>query len=155
MQQPFTLGHRDPRCSPPSRSTASSTTTVGWPPTCLGPAVVAGAGSLVVLDAGDVCHLDTTPRPVPDGMLLVMRTALRQRVLIEASLLAARLPILYLPRPCSRNRSPLDLGTADMLIGPSRTVAAWTTDRARRTGPPSLIRSSQRHPGDRAATGME
>lgn len=90
----------------------------------LGPALVAGAASLVVLDAGDVCHLDTAPRPLPDGMLLATHAALRQRVLIEAPLLATRVPILYLPRPCARNRSPLDLDTSDELIGPSHTCAA-------------------------------
>lgn len=90
----------------------------------LGPALVLGAACLVVLDAGDGCHLDTAPRPVPDGMLLATYTALRQRVLLEAPLLATRVPILYLPRPCARNRSPLDLDSSDALIGPAHTCAA-------------------------------
>lgn len=114
----------------------------------LGPALVAGAGSLVVLDAGDVCHLDTVPRPIPDGMLLATHTALRQRVLIEAPLLATRVPILYLPRPCARNRSPLDMDTSQALIDPAYTRASsFLSD----TAPPQIGRMAgapHRHEDD-------
>lgn len=83
-------------------------------------AIGAGAASLVILDAGDVCHLDVAPRGIPDALLTVMMTAMRQRVLIEAPAVAERLPVLYLPRPCARNRSLLDLGTSADLIAPTR-----------------------------------
>jgi NTE family protein len=59
-----------------------------------------GAASLVVLDAGDICHLDVPPRGIPDALLGSAMTAMRQRALIEAPLVADRVPVLYLPRPC-------------------------------------------------------
>jgi NTE family protein len=87
-------------------------------------AVAQGAGSLVVLDAGDVCHLDVPPRGIPDALVAAMVTAMRQRVLIEAPQVAERLPVLYLPRPCARNRSLLDLDTSAELIAPTYEVVA-------------------------------
>jgi NTE family protein len=77
-------------------------------------AIGRGAASLVVLDTGDVCHLDRPPRGIPDALLGAAMTAMRQRVLVEAPLVAQRVPVLYLPRPCARNRSLLDLDTADL-----------------------------------------
>lgn len=87
-------------------------------------AVAQGAASIVVLDAGDVCHLDVPPRGIPDALLAAMMTAMRQRVLIEAPLVAEQLPLVYLPRPCSRNRSLLDLDTSGELIDPTYDVVS-------------------------------
>ena len=86
-------------------------------------AVALGAASLVVLDAGDVCHLDVAPRPFPEGLVVALSVATRQRVLLEAPLIAQNLPVVYLPRPCSRNRSPLDLDSSHELIDPSRRMS--------------------------------
>lgn len=83
-----------------------------------------GAASLVVLDAGDVCHLDHPPRGVPDAMLSSVMTAMRQRVLVEAPAVAERVPLLYLPRPCARNRTLLDLDSSAELIEPTYEVVA-------------------------------
>lgn len=94
------------------------------------PAAAMGARSIVVLDAGDVCHLDAPPRPLPEGIVHALNVATRQRVLLEAPLLARRLPITYLPRPCVRNRDPLDLDTAAALIDPSRQLAASFLEEA-------------------------
>jgi len=93
-----------------------------WP-TFLVQAVALGAASLVVLDAGDVCHLDVAPRPFPEGLVVALSVATRQRVLLEAPLIAQHLPVVYLPRPCSRNRSPLDLDSSHELIDPSRRMS--------------------------------
>jgi NTE family protein len=89
-----------------------------------------GAASLVVLDAGDICHLDVPPRGIPDALLGSAMTAMRQRALIEAPLVADRVPVLYLPRPCAQNRSLLDLDTSAELIGPTREVVAAFLGRA-------------------------
>lgn len=75
----------------------------------MGPAVALGAGSLVVLDAGNVCHLSEPPGGLADRVLLAVHRALQQRAFIEAPMLARRLPVLYLPRPCVEDWSPLDL----------------------------------------------
>ncbi len=89
----------------------------------LEPAITRGAASLVVLDAGDVCHLDSAPRTVPDGLVQAFLTALQQRVLMEAPLVARLVPVVYLPRPCARNRSPLDLHRGHELVEPARLCA--------------------------------
>ncbi|MFU8840116.1 MAG: patatin-like phospholipase family protein [Nitriliruptoraceae bacterium] len=87
-------------------------------------ALDAGARSIVVLDVGDVCHLDELPRGFPDGLVLAMSTAMRQRVLVEAPLVAEEVPLVYLPRPCTRNRSLLDLDSSAELIEPAYELAA-------------------------------
>jgi NTE family protein len=118
----------------------------------LGPALLAGARSLVVLDAGDVCHLDTTPRPIPEAILSAMQRALRQRVTVEAPLIAARIPILYLPRPCATARDPLDLGTSRELIGPTaRCVSRFLSttslpEPGRMAGYPHVHGGEAHHP---------
>ncbi len=78
-----------------------------------------GAASLVVLDAGDSCHLDVPPRGVPDGLLMAAMIAMRQRVMVEAPAVAAQVPMLYLPRPCNKGRSPLDFRASAELIDPT------------------------------------
>lgn len=87
-------------------------------------AVERGAASLVVLDAGDVCHLTELPRGLPDALIGAVHTSMRQRVLIEAPLVARRIPVLYLPRPCADNRSILDLDRSSELVDPARAVVA-------------------------------
>lgn len=82
-------------------------------------ALAHGAASLVVLDAGDNCHLDVPPRGVPDGLLMAAMIAMRQRVIIEAPAVAAQVPMLYLPRPCNQSRSPLDFRASAELIDPT------------------------------------
>lgn len=93
-------------------------------------AIWRGAASLVILDAGDVCHLDAPPRGIPDAVLGSAVTAMRQRARIEAPLVAERVPLLYLPRPCAQNRSLLDLDTSAELIGPTREVVSAFLARA-------------------------
>ncbi len=90
----------------------------------LQPAITAGAGSLVVLDAGDACHLDAPPRGIPDALFLALRIALRQRVLVETPTVAERLPVLYLPRPCVTSRQLLDFDRSHEMIEPSRQMVA-------------------------------
>lgn len=87
-------------------------------------AVAQGAASLVVLDAGDICHRETVPRGVPEALLSASMTAMRQRVLLEAPALAEQLPVLYLPRPCPTGRSLLDLDGSAELIEPTRALVA-------------------------------
>jgi NTE family protein len=83
-------------------------------------ALAAGAASIVVLDAGDICHLDAPPRGIPDGIVMAITTAMRQRVHLEAPLVADEVPVAYLPRPCAQNWSLLDLDRSHELVAPSR-----------------------------------
>lgn len=87
-------------------------------------ALARGARSLVVLDAGDVCHIDRVPRGIPDGVVLAIATAMRQRVLVEAPLVAQQVPVAYLPRPCVRDWSPLGLDRSRELVAPARALVA-------------------------------
>lgn len=108
-------------------------------------ALDAGARSIVVLDAGDVCHLDTVPRGVPDGMVLAAATAMRQRVMVEAPLVAEQVPLAYLPRPCARNRSLLDLDSSAQLIAPTHGLVAAFLGRAAMPTPGVMAGSPHDH----------
>ncbi len=87
-------------------------------------ALAVGAASLVVLDAGDVCHRELPPQSVPDAMLTFWSRAVRQRVQVEAPIVGAQVPLLYLPRPCVSRNSILDLDTSFELIEPTRRMVA-------------------------------
>lgn len=86
------------------------------------PAVRRGVGTIVVLDAGDVCHLSAPPRGIPDGVIHAASTAMRQRVLLEAPMVARRIPLVYLPRPCVEGWSLLDIERSHTLIDPAREL---------------------------------
>ena len=60
-----------------------------------------GAASLVVLDAGDNCHRQRAPRHLAEIFTSTLTAAMRQRVMVEAPAFAQRMPLLYLPAPCS------------------------------------------------------
>lgn len=109
-------------------------------------AVAAGASSLVVLDAGDVCHLDAPPRGIPDALLASVMTAMRQRVLVEAPSVAADRAVLYLPRPCPTNRSLLDLDSSAELIAPTREVVEAFLATADVPRPGHLVGAPHHHP---------
>jgi len=112
-------------------------------------AIAAGAGSIVVLDAGDVCHREEPPKGLAESLLVSMRTAMRQRVLLEAPAVARRLPLAYLPRPCVQKRSLLDLDSSIELVAPARAVVADFLDS---TAPPTragqLVGAAHHHPTD-------
>lgn len=113
----------------------------------LAPAVAAGGRSFVVLDAGDVCHLDRPPRPIPDGVVLAVTAALRQRVLVEAPLIARTHPVLYLPGPCASGRSPLDLDYSGELIDAARGCATRFLSRERPPAAGRMTGGPHSHPG--------
>ncbi len=87
-------------------------------------AVQMGAASLVVLDVGDACHLEREPRHVADMMAMALHTALRQRVLIEAPVVAQRLPVLYIPSPCPLSSGFLDFSLGAALMEQAQEMAA-------------------------------
>lgn len=63
-------------------------------------AVHMGAGSLVVLDAGEICHRQEAPKNIASMFVASLNAVMRQRVRVEAPALASHIPILYLPTPC-------------------------------------------------------
>jgi NTE family protein len=109
-------------------------------------AIGRGAASLVVLDAGGVCHFDAPPRGIPDALIASVTTAMHQRVLIEAPAVAEKMPLLYLPRPCARNRSLLDLDTSIELVAPTYEVVSAFLRRAEVPRPGHVSGSPHQHP---------
>jgi NTE family protein len=86
-------------------------------------AVAMGAASLVVLDAGEICHHRQKPRHVAEMFLETMQVAMRQRVQVEAPLIAQRRPVLYLPTPCPMSRSTLDFSESGRLMVEAEQMA--------------------------------
>lgn len=83
-----------------------------------------GAGSIVVLDVGDICHRSEIPRGVARTVTAAFGTAIRQRVLVEATVIARDLPVLYLPRPCVTQRDPLSFSGSERFIDAGYAAAA-------------------------------
>jgi len=86
-------------------------------------AVIMGAASLVVLDAGEICHQRQVPRHVAEMILSSVQVAMRQRVLVEAPMIAQERPVLYLPTPCPLSSSALDFSESGRLIVEAELMA--------------------------------
>ncbi|MEM7801249.1 MAG: patatin-like phospholipase family protein [Chloroflexota bacterium] len=89
----------------------------------LAAAVRLGAKSLVVLDAGEICHLPEPPDNILEYYDLSLQALFRQRVRIEAPLLAETYPTLYLPTPCPIKSDMLDFTNSSALIEQSYLLA--------------------------------
>ncbi len=87
-------------------------------------AVQMGAKSLVILEAGDTCHRKKPPRHAAEMMMVSLHAALRQRVVVEAPAIAARLPALYLPTPCPLSKTLLDFSASNILMTQAAEMTA-------------------------------
>ena len=78
-----------------------------------------GARSIIVLDAGEMCHRVQ----MPDNLLMYfdlgLQGVMRQRVRIEAPVIAAKMPLIYLPTPCPMISDALDFSESVSLIDQS------------------------------------
>jgi NTE family protein len=90
----------------------------------LSAAVQMGAASLVVLDAGETCHLSEPPRHAAEMFAASLNAALRQRVRVEAPAMAANYPVLYLPTPCPISRALLDFTRTPELIEQAEQISS-------------------------------
>ncbi len=88
----------------------------------LGPAMTLGAKSLVVLDSGNTCRRPERAGNIAQIVFSMFGAAVRQRVLLEASLVAQQLPVLYLPTPCPLETGLLDFGQTQRLIDETAQV---------------------------------
>lgn len=86
-------------------------------------AAAMGAASLVVLDAGEICHRGQTPRHVAEMFLAAMQATMRQRVRVEAPVMARERPLLYLPTPCPLSNSTLDFSESGRLMAQAEQMA--------------------------------
>ena len=109
-----------------------------------------GAASLVVLDPGDICVRDREPRGLASTTVAAFGTAIRQRVLVEVTDVAQRLPVLYLDRPCVTGRDPLSFGSTPRLLEEGEAVARVFLDQAEvpRAGAMVGTPHTHTHPGE-------
>lgn len=73
-----------------------------------------GSASLEVLDAADACRA-TPPRHIAEVLLLSLHTMMSPQAR-RVPRIAARVPVLYLCRPCPISRSPFDFTDSASLI---------------------------------------
>lgn len=104
-----------------------------------------GAASLVVLDAGDTCHLDEPLRGIPDALLAASQTAMRQRAIVEAPVVAEEVPLLYLPRPCVDSQTILDFDRSGDLIDPTTAVVEDFLTTADAPEPGTMVGAPHHH----------
>jgi NTE family protein len=100
----------------------------------LAAAVQMGAASLVVLDSGNRRQPGQPARGITDRLLSRVAQRLRQRLLVEAPLIAQRLPVVYLPAPALPHHSLLDF---DQSIGLMAQAAAHVAHFLSTASPPS------------------
>lgn len=90
----------------------------------LRPAADLGARSLVVLDAVSACQRIDPPDTAAEAVVDAVHAMLRQRVRIEAPLVAEAVAVLYLDQPCAHEVHPLDFSGSGELIEEGHRVAA-------------------------------
>lgn len=107
-------------------------------------AVEAGAASLVVLDAISVCHRIEPPDTVPEAVVDAIHAMLRQRVRVEAPVVAEEVPVLYIEQPCVEAH-PLDFTGSAELIDEAEEVARRFLEAAEVPEPGHIVGSPDRH----------
>lgn len=78
-----------------------------------------GARSIVVLDAGEMCHRMNLPENLLMYFDMGLQGVMRQRVRIEAPVIAQRMPLIYLPTPCPVISDAMDFSDSVSLIDQS------------------------------------
>lgn len=101
----------------------------------LQPALVAGAASVLVLDAAGFCHRSLPARNLVETLVFSSSLLLRQQVTCDVAGAAARVPVLYPPGPCLVGRSPMDFSRSAELIELGRTHTRAFLDQVAVTGP--------------------
>ena len=81
-------------------------------------AVAMGARSLVVLDCTFPGHLLPPPETLAEILLFTALVTMRSQSILEAPLVAAQMPVVYLPGPATCRCSPLDFLQTLRIEGP-------------------------------------
>jgi NTE family protein len=79
-------------------------------------ALAIGVGSLVVLDCTFPGHLLPPPESLPETVLFTAMITMRSQTLLEAPLVAAKVPVVYLPGPVACRCSPFNFNFTQILI---------------------------------------
>jgi NTE family protein len=98
-------------------------------------AVEMGARSLVVLDCNFPGHLPGSTDTIADILLYTAMVAMRAQSVLETPVIAAGIPVVYLPRPAPRLVSPLDFTHTAALIEAAYVSARSFLEQLRITGP--------------------
>lgn len=98
-------------------------------------AVQMGARSLVVLDCNFPGQLPGSTDTIADILLYTAMVAMRAQSVLEAPVVAAEIPVVYLPGPAPKLMSPLDFTYTAELIEASYVTARSFLDLLRITGP--------------------
>jgi NTE family protein len=107
-------------------------------------AVAMGARSLVVLDCSFPGHLPDPPATIAEVLLYTAMVAMRSQAVLEAPLVAAEVPVIYLPGPEPQRVSPLDFHHTGELIEGAYEAARSFLEDVDVTGP-GLYGSPSRH----------
>jgi NTE family protein len=79
-------------------------------------AVAMGARSLVVLDCTFPGHLLPPPESLPEILLFTANVTMRSQTLLSVPLVAAQVPVVYLPGPVACRCSPFNFNFTEVLI---------------------------------------
>jgi NTE family protein len=79
-------------------------------------AVAAGAQSLVVLDCTFPGHLLPAPDSLAETLLYTAMVSFRSQAVLEAPVVAAQVPVVYLPGPVACRCSPFNFNSTEILI---------------------------------------
>lgn len=86
-------------------------------------AVAMGARSMVVFDCAFPGHLPDIPRTMAEVVMLTAMISMRNQAVLEAPLIAAQLPVIYLPGPPPLRMNPLDFSHTETLIDQAYAAA--------------------------------
>lgn len=98
-------------------------------------ALAMGARSLVVLDCSFPGRLPDAPGSLAEVLMYTAMVAMRSQAVLEAPLVAAEVPVVYLPGPMPHPVSPLDFRQTSMLIEQAYEAARSFLDDLKVTGP--------------------
>lgn len=98
-------------------------------------ALAMGARSLVVLDCTFPGHNLPPPETLAEALLFTAMVTMRSQAILEAPLIAAQVPVVYLPGPAACRCSPFDFDHTSVLIADAYEAARPFLEGLRVGGP--------------------
>jgi NTE family protein len=98
-------------------------------------ALAMGARSLVVLDAAFPGRMPGAPATLAEALMFTAMVTMRVQATLEAPVVAAGVPVVYLPGPAIQRVSPLEFRHTVSLMEGAYEAAAAFLDSLRLTGP--------------------
>jgi NTE family protein len=98
-------------------------------------ALAMGARSLVVLDCTFPGHLLPPPESIAETLLFTAMVTMRSQAVLEAPLIAAHIPVVYIPGPVACRCSPFSFDSTELLIEQAYEAALSFLQTLRVDGP--------------------